>query len=64
MFKRVFNSFLDKYSRDVMFRIVHEILPVGYIIYLEMRNVYSVNLLRPCLIYLSIVLWSNIYLLY
>ena len=29
VFKRVFNSFLDKYSRDVMFRIVHEILPVG-----------------------------------
>lgn len=30
VFQRLHNTFLDKYSRDIMFRIIHEIIPVSY----------------------------------
>ena len=33
VFKNVFDKFIDKFSRDVMYKIIHEILPVKVIIF-------------------------------
>ena len=33
VFKRVFNKFVDKFSRDVIYRIVHQILPVNCLMF-------------------------------
>jgi hypothetical protein len=30
VFKNVFDKFIDKFSRDVMYKIIHEILPVTF----------------------------------
>jgi hypothetical protein len=32
--KNVFDKYIDKFSRDVMYRIIHEILPVNILQYL------------------------------
>ena len=33
VFKNVLDKFMDKFSRDVMYRIVHEILPVNILMF-------------------------------
>jgi hypothetical protein len=33
VFKNVFDKFIDKFSRDVMYRIIHEILPVNILMF-------------------------------
>ena len=33
VFKNVFDKFIDKFSRDVMYKIIHEILPVNILMY-------------------------------
>ena len=39
VFKYVFDKFIDKFSRDIMFRIVHEILPVSSLMF--RYNIYK-----------------------
>ena len=46
VFKHVFNKFIDKYSRDVIYKIVHEILPVNNLMYTY--NIYKSNLCMFC----------------
>jgi hypothetical protein len=31
VFKNVFDKFIDKNARDIMYRIIHEVLPVNYL---------------------------------
>ena len=33
VFKNVFDKFIDKFSRDVMYKIIHEILPVNFLMF-------------------------------
>ena len=33
VFKNVFNKFIDKFSRDVLYKIIHEILPVNILMF-------------------------------
>jgi hypothetical protein len=33
VFKNVFDKFIDKFSRDVMYRIIHEILPANILMF-------------------------------
>lgn len=41
VFHRLYNSFIDKYIQDVMFRLIYDILPVSY--YMHNIGVYKNN---------------------
>ena len=46
VFKNVFNTFLDRFSRDVTYRLVHNILPVNNLMF--NYNIYKSNVCSFC----------------
>lgn len=53
VFHRLYNSFIDKYIRDVMFRLIHDILPVSY--YMHNIGVYKNNKWIFCKIHIETI---------
>ena len=39
VFKNVFDKFIDKFSRDVMYKIIHEILPVNILMFKSAKDI-------------------------
>ena len=46
VFKNIFDKFIDKFSRDIMFKIVHRILPVNSLMF--NYNIYKCNKCTFC----------------